>query len=92
MDHDFKLATLGRTGLKVGRLGLAGSYGAPARSYEMAFDKGCNYFYSGSGRKRSQMKQAVKSLADFNRLDPQQAILKFHDGTVTINKKEENAL
>lgn len=62
MDHDFKLATLGRTGLKVGRLGLAGSYGAPARSYEMAFDRGCNYFYSGSGRKRSQMKQAVKSL------------------------------
>jgi predicted aldo/keto reductase-like oxidoreductase len=46
----------------VGRLGLAGSYGAPEAAYEKAFEKGCNYFYSGSGRKRSQMKKAVKNL------------------------------
>lgn len=62
MDSDFLTATLGRTGLKVGRLGLAGSYGAPARTYVSAFQKGCNYFYSGSGRKRSQMKEAVRTL------------------------------
>ena len=62
MDLGYRESILGRTGLKVGRLGLAGSYGAPARAYEKAFDRGCNYFYSGSGRKRSQMKQAVKSL------------------------------
>ncbi len=62
MDSKFLTATLGRTGLMVGRLGLAGSYGAPARAYTAAFEKGCNYFYSGSGRKRSQMKEAVKTL------------------------------
>ncbi len=62
MAPDFKTTTLGRTGLHVGRLGLAGSYGAPARSYEKAFERGCNYFYSGSGRKRSHMKQAVRNL------------------------------
>lgn len=66
---DFKTATLGRTGLRVGRLGLAGSYGAPARAYEMAFDHGCNYFYSGSGRKRSQMKQAVRNLVSAGHRD-----------------------
>ncbi len=62
MESDFLTATLGRTGLKVGRLGLAGSYGAPTRAYTKAFQLGCNYFYSGSGRQRSQMKQAVREL------------------------------
>ena len=62
MEENFKFSVLGKTGLKVGRLGLAGSYGAPAIAYEKAFEKGCNYFYSGSGRRRSQMKQAVKNL------------------------------
>ena len=62
MDSDFTQSTLGRTGLAVGRLGLAGSYGAPARAYETAFEHGCNYFYSGSGRRRSSMKEAVRSL------------------------------
>jgi predicted aldo/keto reductase-like oxidoreductase len=62
MEESFKFSILGKTGLKVGRLGLAGSYGAPAAAYEKAFENGCNYFYSGSGRRRSQMKQAVKNL------------------------------
>jgi len=62
MSADFSTTILGRTGLKVGRLGMAGSYGAPAMAYETAFQKGCNYFYSGSGRRRSQMKQAVRNL------------------------------
>jgi predicted aldo/keto reductase-like oxidoreductase len=62
MENNFKFSILGKTGLTVGRLGLAGSYGAPAAAYETAFENGCNYFYSGSGRKRSQMKQAVKNL------------------------------
>ena len=62
MTSDFRATTLGRTGLQVGRLGLAGSYGAPAESYEAAFHLGCNYFYSGSGRKRSAMKTAVRRL------------------------------
>ena len=64
MEDKFKFSILGKTGLSVGRLGLAGSYGAPASAYENAFENGCNYFYSGSGRKRSQMKQAVKNLVN----------------------------
>jgi hypothetical protein len=38
---------LGRTGLKVGRLGVAGGYGAPAAAFEEAFERGCNYFLLG---------------------------------------------
>jgi aryl-alcohol dehydrogenase-like predicted oxidoreductase len=52
---------LGRTGLAVGRLGLASSYGAPAAAFEEAFERGCNYFYWGSLR-RAGMAQAIKNL------------------------------
>jgi len=52
---------LGRTGLTVGRLGVAGGYGAPAAAFEAAFERGCNYFYWGSLR-RAGMAQAIKNL------------------------------
>lgn len=32
------------THLKVGRLGISSSFGAPAAAYEAAFERGCNYF------------------------------------------------
>ncbi len=39
---------LGRTGLKVGRLGVASGYWAPADAIEAAFAAGCNYFTWGT--------------------------------------------
>jgi len=51
MDN-WRQATLGRTGLTVGRLGLASSYGADDRCVAMAFDGGVNYFYWGTLRRR----------------------------------------
>lgn len=39
---------LGRTGLKVGRLGIASGYKAPTAAIEEAFEKGCNYFTWGT--------------------------------------------
>jgi len=53
--------TLGRTALNVGRLGVASTYGAPARAFEEAFDRGCNYFYWGSLRK-SGMAEAIRNI------------------------------
>jgi predicted aldo/keto reductase-like oxidoreductase len=61
--------TLGRTDLKVGRLGVAASYGAPARAFEAAFEKGCNYFYLGSGRHRSEMKKAIRHICEKGQRD-----------------------
>ena len=52
---------LGRTGLRVGRLGVGSSYGAPAEAFEEAFERGCNYFYLGSMR-RTGMCQAIKNI------------------------------
>lgn len=54
----FSATHLGQTGLKVGRLGVSASYGAPAEAFEEAFERGCNYFYWGSKRK-SGMRQAI---------------------------------
>lgn len=55
-------AELGRTGLQVGRLGVASSYGAPAPAIEQAFEEGVNYFYWGSIR-RDGLGQALRNLA-----------------------------
>ncbi len=56
---------LGRTGLKVGRLGVSSSFGAPAEAYEEAFERGANYFTWGTfikGRS-SGMKQAIQNIS-----------------------------
>jgi len=67
IPNDFTaLRVLGRSGLTVGRLGLGSSYGAPARAYEAAFERGCNYFYWGSAR-RNGMGDALRHLADQHR-------------------------
>lgn len=62
MRADFKeKRVLGRTGLKVGRLGVAASYGAPAEAFEEAFDWGVNYFYWGS-RRTAAMGEAIRRI------------------------------
>jgi len=58
----FKERALGGTGLTVGPLGMAASYGAPAEAFEEAFDRGCNYFYLGGGRRKAGMKQAIRNI------------------------------
>jgi aryl-alcohol dehydrogenase-like predicted oxidoreductase len=47
----------------VGRLGVAESYGAQASAFEEAFEKGCNYFYWGSGRKKAEMTKAIRNIS-----------------------------
>jgi len=52
---------LGGTGLEVGRLGMAASYGVPVKSVEQAFERGVNYLYWGSFR-RGPFGQALRNL------------------------------
>jgi aryl-alcohol dehydrogenase-like predicted oxidoreductase len=58
--------TLGRSDLKVSRLGLGASFSAPTAAYEAAFERGVNYFYWGSLR-RHFMGQAIRNLAPAHR-------------------------
>jgi aryl-alcohol dehydrogenase-like predicted oxidoreductase len=57
--------TLGRTGLKVGRLGIASGYWAPTAALEEAFERGCSYFTWGTVVKgRSpHLRQALRNIA-----------------------------
>ena len=53
---------LGRSGLRVSRLGLGSSFAAPTAAYEEAFARGVNYFYWGTLR-RPFMAEAIRHLA-----------------------------
>lgn len=58
---------LGRTGLKVSRMGLASGYGIPAASVEKAFrEHGVNYFFWGNPRRKG-MGEGLKALVKTDR-------------------------
>jgi predicted aldo/keto reductase-like oxidoreductase len=57
----FDPTILGRTGLRVGRMGIAASYGVPGASVERAFEQGINYLYWGSIRRKA-FAQAIRNL------------------------------
>ena len=63
---DFHSQTiLGRTGLSVGRLGIASGYWAPAAALEEAFERGCNYFTWGTVVKgfSPHLRRALRNIA-----------------------------
>ena len=62
----FEPIILGRTGLKVGRVGISAAYGAPANAIEEAFERGANYFYWGALR-RGMMAEGIRRLVKLNR-------------------------
>jgi len=57
----FKRTQLGRTGLEVGRLGVAAGYGVPGAAVEWAFERGVDYIFWGS-RRRDSFGAALKNL------------------------------
>jgi aryl-alcohol dehydrogenase-like predicted oxidoreductase len=65
--NDFRDAVeLGRTGLRVSRLGIGSSFVTSARFVEEAVEQGVNYLYWGSLR-RSAFGQAIRNVARKNR-------------------------
>lgn len=62
MKLSFERATLGRTGIEVGRLGISASYGVPTAAVERAVEQGVNYLYFGS-RRTAAFAQALRNLA-----------------------------
>ena len=58
----FERAVLGRTGLEVGRLGVASTFGVPAAALERAFEHGVNYFYWGTYRRKA-FAEGLRNLA-----------------------------
>ncbi len=62
LSMGFEPRILGRTGMRVGPLGVAASYGVPASAVERAFEQGVNYLYWGSMR-RPPFGEAIRNLA-----------------------------
>lgn len=60
--EEFQRTTLGRTGLRVARLGVSASYGVPTAAVERAFEQGVNYLYWGS-RRTGMFADAIRHLA-----------------------------
>ena len=58
--------TLGRTGLRVSRIGIGSSYGIRAAALQEAFERGVHLFYFGTAR-TEQMAEAIRSLAPSHR-------------------------
>jgi aryl-alcohol dehydrogenase-like predicted oxidoreductase len=61
IERTFDRTVLGSTGLTVGRLGVASSYGVQAKVVESAFEQGVNYFYWGTLR-RGGFGEAIRHL------------------------------
>jgi aryl-alcohol dehydrogenase-like predicted oxidoreductase len=60
-NGNFNRSHLGRTGIEVGRLGVAASYGVPGPALEWAFERGVDYIFWGS-RRRDSFGSALKNL------------------------------
>ena len=85
MDSN-RFRTLGRTGLKVGRLGVACSYGAPTIAFEEAFEQGVNYFYWGSMRKAA-MAQAIRNIIDQGQRDALVIVIQSYSRSATLMER-----
>jgi aryl-alcohol dehydrogenase-like predicted oxidoreductase len=57
---------LGKTGIRVSRLGIGSSYGVPTKAILRAFDRGINYLYWGTYR-TEEMGRAIRQLAPHHR-------------------------
>jgi aryl-alcohol dehydrogenase-like predicted oxidoreductase len=91
-DIDFREHTvLGRTGLRVSRIGLAGGYKAPTRAVERAFHEyGINYFYWD--RRRPGMQAALQGLVKTARDELVIAIQSFDHTGLWMRRSTEKAL
>jgi len=69
--------TLGRSGLTVGPLGVAGGYGVEAAAIRAAVDRGCTYLYHGS-RRAPGMRSAIRELAAAGRRDELVVVLQSY--------------
>ncbi|MGE5647138.1 MAG: aldo/keto reductase [Acidobacteriota bacterium] len=80
---EFERTVLGRTGLRVGRLGVSASYGVPTAAIERAFDEGVNYLYWGS-RRTSAFAGALRRLSP--RRDAMVLVVQSYSRSATLMK------
>jgi len=89
MKNFSEASTLGRTGLKVGRLGISSSYGAPASAFEEAFERGCNYFVMGSFMK-GRSKEMITAIRNISKRGDRDKLVVCMMGARNLEMMREN--
>jgi aryl-alcohol dehydrogenase-like predicted oxidoreductase len=82
---------LGRTGLLVSRMGIGCSYGVSSDALEEAFDRGINYFYFGTLRRKA-MAEAVRHISPRHRNDLVVAIQSYARWPQVVRRSVDVAL
>src|SRR5436190_24158981 len=87
-----KKIELGKTGIRVSRIGIGSSYGINTSSLEEAFERGINYFYFGTLRKAA-MAHAVQNIArKGHRAELHVAIQSYASWPLVVRKSVDMAL
>src|SRR5437879_6061050 len=83
---------LGRTGLRVSRIGLAPGLGKlPAREIERAFERGINYLYWGSLRAASY-REAIRAIGKRDRAKMVLVVQSYSRSAFLLKSSLERAL
>ncbi|MCC6159897.1 MAG: hypothetical protein IT350_17730 [Deltaproteobacteria bacterium] len=77
---------LGRSGLSVSPLGVAGGYGVPTNALLEAFERGVNYWYHGS-RRAGGMTRAIREIVKSGRRDQLAVVLQSYSRWPSITEK-----
>jgi aryl-alcohol dehydrogenase-like predicted oxidoreductase len=90
-SQGFGPVTLGRTGLRVSRIGLGSGYGISGADVERAFERGINYLYWANPR-RSGFGAAVRALARRHRQDMVVTVQSYTRAATLLAPSVERAL
>ena len=91
MSFGWEQTTLGRTGLRVSRIGIGSSFGLTTRDVEEAVDRGINYLYWGSIRQKP-FGEAIRHVAKRRREDVVVVVQSYTRAAFYMNRSVESAL
>lgn len=91
MSFGWDKVVLGRTGLRVGRIGIGTSSGLSARDVEEAVERGINYLYWGSLRKK-EFGEAIRHVARRRREDAVIVVQSYTRAAFYMRRSVESAL
>ncbi len=91
MSSGWDQITLGRTGLRVGRIGIGTSSGLTPGDVEEAVDRGINYLYWGSVRKKA-FGEAIRHVARRRRDDVVIVVQSYTRAAFYMRKSVDSAL
>lgn len=91
MSFGWEQTTLGRSGLRVSRIGIGSSFGLSTRDVEEAVDRGINYLYWGSIRQKP-FGEAIRHVAKRRREDVVVVVQSYTRAAFYMKRSVDSAL